>query len=175
MPRLHLATPDCTCISQPWRKIREYTTVEKYRSILPPQLRNKIMGDLSTGLTCTATKININTQAFYVQIVSHNSRLYHNLGEKSVSTQPWRKIGAYSLLFLHSCAIKSGHGRPEYEVNVYSYSTKYVHTCMYLEHELFCCSTETVPSDGVLQDFSEESIQGLVQLGVILGVDRISN
>ena len=47
---------------------------------------------------------------------------------KSVSTQPWRKIGIYSLIFLHSCAIKTGHGRPEYEVNVYSYCNKYAHT-----------------------------------------------
>ena len=45
----------------------------------------------------------------------------------------------------------------------------------YLQHEFLCRSTEAVPSDGVLQNLSEEGVKSLVQLGVVLGIDRISN
>ena len=47
----------------------------------------------------------------------------------------------------------------------------------YLQHEFLRSSTETVPSDGVLQNLSDEGVKSLVQLGVIhvLGIDCISN
>ena len=45
----------------------------------------------------------------------------------------------------------------------------------YLQHEFLRSLTETVPSDGVLQNLSEEGVKSLVQLGVILGIDCISN